>query len=80
MLVRRGARPAGKVQDVAGVQHGIGQGGRLRGRHAAEVDGHGHGRHLVVRQFACGIGLHKGPDLLRRKDTAITFVFDQPLR
>ena len=77
MLVdhRRVARPMD--EPIAALHHRAGQRGDLRRRHALEVNGHGEGRHLIVRHLAAGVALDELGDLAGRKLLALPLAGNQ---
>ena len=77
VLVRLHAGDAGEIQRIAAVHHRHREIERLAPVHAAKIDRHGHGRHLVVRDRAVGIAADHKPDLLRRERAAVAFFHDQ---
>ena len=72
------AIPATSGSDAhAGPDHGVGQRGRLLGRHAADADGHEQRGGLVVGQRAVGYGRDEGLDVGAIERAAVPLVADQ---
>jgi hypothetical protein len=63
VLVDLGAGQVGEVEDLPRPHHGFGEGDGLAIRHAAEVDGHGEGRRLVLGDLAGRVAPDEEADL-----------------
>ena len=63
MLVDFARRQGRKIEHVAGMQHRVGQGCGFSARHALQNDRHQPGRHLIVGNFAVGVGADQAFDL-----------------
>ena len=57
MLIDLGRFAGGPLERDAGVEHVLGEGGDLGDRHAAQVDGHRPGGHLVVGHVAANVAV-----------------------
>ena len=77
VFVRLDAGHARQIQRLAAVHHGHGQVQRLAPVHAAEIDGHGHGGHLIIRDLPTAVAVDHIADLLRREGLPVALFRDQ---
>jgi hypothetical protein len=73
------ARHAGEVEDVAGVEHGVGPGRELGVVEPAKEDRHQHGRGLVVRDDARGDARDEAAQRLGVERFAVALATDELL-
>ena len=77
VFVRLDAGHARQIQRLAAVHHGHGQVQRLAPVHAAEIDGHRHGGHLIIRDLPTAVAVDHIADLLRREGLPVALFRDQ---
>src|SRR6185312_1950528 len=70
-------RERAEVHGLAARDHREGQRVELLAFHAVEIDGHGHGRHLLVGDVAAGVSVDEPVDLLRGEGAVIALGVDE---
>src|SRR6185312_17475825 len=70
-------RERAEVHGLAARDHSEGEVADLLALHAVEVDRHGHGRHLLVRDVAASVRVDEPVDLLGRQRSVVALGVDQ---